>query len=102
MPSIRLTPEAKRDLADIFRYSAKTWGLDQASQYTRAIDAALTEIASRPKAGRPRDNLLPGMRSRNVQRHVIYYRDVEDGIWVIRILHTAQDPDAAFPPTPTP
>lgn len=102
MPSVRLTPEARRDLADIFRYTAQHWSIEQATRYTSELDSIFIKIAQRPKAGRPRDGFEPGLRSRTVRRHTIYYRELKDGIWVIRILHAAQDPDASFPPPGVP
>ncbi|MGH7989069.1 MAG: type II toxin-antitoxin system RelE/ParE family toxin [Limisphaerales bacterium] len=47
-----------------------------------------------PLLGREREELLPRLRSFPVSRYVIFYRPMENGIEVVRVLHGARD----FPP----
>ena len=43
--------------------------------------------------GRPCDAIRKGYRKRSVGRHVIFYRTVNGGVDVVRILHEQMDVD---------
>ena len=51
MNSVRLTPQAKADLNDIWEYSVKQWNIDQAEAYMRALDATFPPSFSIPDLG---------------------------------------------------
>jgi toxin ParE1/3/4 len=86
-----LTPEARQDIAGIWRYSAKRWDASQANRYLSSINAALEEIAKSPSMGRRCDDLRAGYRRHRVSSHIICFRPISDGIEVIRILHQSMD-----------
>ena len=46
--------------------------------------------------GRARDELSANVRSFPFGRYVIFYAAIEDGIDVVRVLHSARDIDAVF------
>ena len=46
--------------------------------------------------GRARDELAADLRSFPFGRYVIFYEPIEDGIDVVRVLHSARDIDVAF------
>ena len=46
--------------------------------------------------GRARDELSADLRSFPFGRCVIFYAPVEDGVDVVRVLHSARDIDAVF------
>jgi toxin ParE1/3/4 len=46
--------------------------------------------------GRARDELAEGVRSFPTGRYVIFYIPIDDGIDMVRILHSARDIDALF------
>jgi toxin ParE1/3/4 len=46
--------------------------------------------------GRARDELSLRLRSFRFRRCVIFYQPLDDGIDVVRVLHSARDTDAAF------
>lgn len=48
--------------------------------------------------GRLRDELTEGLRSFPVGRYVIFYRIVQDGVEIVRVLHGARDLDSIFRP----
>jgi len=41
--------------------------------------------------GRTRDELVPGLRSLPFGRYVIFYRALDDGSEIVRVLHGARD-----------
>lgn len=88
--TIRLSGHAKSDLEEIRTYIVETWGRDQWLVYYRQLVTAFERITGDPDAGRGRSLFVPGMRSVNCQRHVIFYKrlDAVGGMAVIlRIVH---------------
>ncbi len=97
MPRVQVSDSARSDLASIFQYTESTWGRDQAVSYIHNLDLAFQRAGEGPQSGRRRDDLSGGLRSLSAQKHVIYYREMADRVVIIRVLHAARDPDAAFP-----
>jgi toxin ParE1/3/4 len=48
-------------------------------------------LSRHPLLGRSRTDLHPGLRSFPFGRYVIFYRPLDDGIEVVRVLHGARD-----------
>ncbi len=88
---IDLRPRALTDLEEIYRFSLEHWGTGRAKSYIRKIDDALRQRCDHPRLGQGRDDVLPGILAFRVLSHVIFYRYVQDGIAVIRVLHQAMD-----------
>ncbi|MGA1097090.1 MAG: type II toxin-antitoxin system RelE/ParE family toxin [Burkholderiaceae bacterium] len=91
MAEYRLTPAAEQDLESIWIYTAKEWGLDQASRYFDSLIAAFEKLAIFPQAAPACDFIKPGYRRCPVERHTIYFRVTDYGIAVIRVLHQSMD-----------
>jgi toxin ParE1/3/4 len=88
-----LSPRAQRDIEEIWEYTAEIWGDDQAESHVVAIRAAIETVARDPRRGRQCDDLRAGYRKYASGSHVIFYRLVETGIDIIRILHQRMDFD---------
>src|SRR5437588_7711298 len=88
-----LSPRAQRDIEEIWDYTAKNWGDDQAESYVLAIQAAIETVARDPRRGRRCDDLRAGYRKYASGSHVLFYRLVETGIDIVRILHQRMDFD---------
>ncbi len=80
MARVFLRPAAWADLQDIASYTETTWGHRQRDLYLVAIDAKLRALAANPKIGKPRDAVRAGYRSGRVGAHVVFYREVPEGI----------------------
>ena len=87
MAEYRLTPKAVVDMEATWLYSVKQWGVQQAERYIDDLTEAFGFLAESPKAGMVCENIRPGYRKHPVIRHVIYYRETDYGIEVIRVLH---------------
>jgi toxin ParE1/3/4 len=88
---IRKTPAAERDLIEIWLYTAREWGADQADLYLDALEAALARLREHPRIGTDAAEIRAGYRRLSAGQHRIYYR-VEDGaIEVVRVLHVSRD-----------
>ena len=71
----------------VWHYSLQEWGADQADRYIDDLTTAFELLADSPKAGLHCENIRPGYRKYPVVRHVVYYREIGDGIEIIRVLH---------------
>jgi toxin ParE1/3/4 len=96
MKSLRITEAAQADLRDIKQYTEQTWGGAQARRYLGAFRARFALLRKRSRLGRPREELGAGLRSLPSGAHVIFYRDMDDCIEVVRILHASMDVRGQF------
>ncbi len=83
----RLTPEARKDMESVWLYSLAHWGLNQTENYIDDLTSAFSFLAKSPRTGKSCENIRTGYRKYSVIRHVIYYRETDYGIEVIRVLH---------------
>ena len=90
MNQIRVAGKATADLDEIWLYIAQD-NPDAADKYIRVIVARFPMLASMPLMGRERGELSPGLRSFPVSRHVIFYRPMDNGVEIARVLDGARD-----------
>jgi toxin ParE1/3/4 len=86
-----LSPRAQADIADIWDYTVGRWGIDQAELYLRQIQAGIEAVAAEPGLGASCDYIRTGYRKSPVGSHMLFYRIVDDGIDVVRVLHRRMD-----------
>jgi toxin ParE1/3/4 len=86
-----LSPRAPTDLDDIWAYTAKRWGNDQAESYIRRIGQSIAVVAMQPGIGRPCPEVRDGYDKFPAGSHVLFYRATEDGVDIVRILHERMD-----------
>ena len=91
----RLTPQAEADLEGIWLYTLHTWSRDQADRYHRSIMAVVRDLAVGRKRGRPVAE-RPGYLRCAVGAHVVFFREAEDRVEVIRVLHQRMDVEAGL------
>ena len=90
MPRVNKSPQARADAKAIWRYIAR----DNPAAATRMLhrfDEQVRKVADIPNAGRPRDDLAPGVRSIPLGSYLLFYRPIKGGIELVRILHGARD-----------
>ncbi len=63
MRRYRLSPAAERDMAEIWLYSARKWGMDRADGYIHALTEAMALTADDPLIGVSCDDIRPGYRN---------------------------------------
>ena len=97
MTGYLLSPAAQADLNEIWDYSARNWGREQADRYVLHIREACKALADARRQGRAIDDIRPGYRKLAVQSHFLFYRVTDAGlIDVVRILHQRMDVAAHF------
>jgi toxin ParE1/3/4 len=89
---------AKRDIADVLRYTKERWGEPKAREYRDLIKEALNTIAADPQRGIVRSGVRPGILGYHIQRpgrnarHILFYRVNRSGVVeLIRFLHDSMD-----------
>jgi toxin ParE1/3/4 len=91
-----LSPRAEADLDEIWDYTARHWGAGQAERYVRPTGAVIQALAAAPHRGKICDHIREGYRKHPAGSHVIFYRLLDGGIDVVRILHNRVDFDRHF------
>ena len=97
MTKVHLFPEADQDIDEQFAYLAKQASLDVALRFLDATHKAFQTLAQMPEMGVKRDfrnPMLKGLRMwpiKGFQHYFVFYRPIDNGIDVIRVLHVARD-----------
>jgi toxin ParE1/3/4 len=87
---LRFTERAERDLVEIGDFIARDNPV-AAAQFVALLEQRCSLLAVHPLAGRARDELIKGLRGLAYGRYVIFYRAIEDGAEIVRVLHGARD-----------
>ena len=90
MPRIIRSLQALTDLDGIFDFVAES-SPQNAEVLIRAFQDRFQILASNPAMGRLRPELADRLRSWNLHRFVIFYFAADDGIEVVRVLHSSMD-----------
>jgi toxin ParE1/3/4 len=91
-----LSPRAQSDLDGIWDYTEEHWGAGQAEAYTRSIAQAIETVEESPRRGKACDHIREGYRQYPAGSHIVFYRLVDGGIDVVRILHRRMDFERHF------
>ncbi|PRA45273.1 plasmid stabilization protein ParE [Ochrobactrum sp. MYb68] len=86
----QLTPLAEADLKDIWVYILHEWSLEQANSYINDVIDAFEGLRDGSKRGRLID-IRPGYLKYAVGSHVFYFREHENTLLVVRVLHGRMD-----------
>jgi len=86
-----LSPRAQVDLDKIWDYKAKHWGIDQAEVYIRQLWQHIEAAAAQPKIGRACPEVRADYYKYRSGSHFLFYRLINGGIDVVRILHERMD-----------
>ena len=86
-----LTPEAEKDLEDIWLYSYETWSEHQADRYIEILEDTFVRLSYMPEQARELLDFDPPVRIFPSAKHIIIYRIAGRAIVIIRILGARQD-----------
>ena len=94
MTHIQYQAAAEADLIAVWLQVAADGGLNRADDYISKLQAICELLASQPDMGVNRPDITKGVRSFPVDRYVIYYEHFGPKLSVLRVWHTAQDPES--------
>lgn len=90
-----LRGHARKDIAQIRRYTLKNWGERQWSSYESAIRKKLQSLAENPELGIVVDEVSPNSFRFPIKDHVVYYHRKTDGSVVfVGIVPSNRSPEA--------
>ncbi|MCR9221071.1 MAG: type II toxin-antitoxin system RelE/ParE family toxin [Alphaproteobacteria bacterium] len=90
----RLSREAEGDIARLYRFGVKTFGLAQADAYFDGLFERLHQIAETPQRYPSLDEIRAGYRRSVFAAHSIYFRLSPDGVVEIMRVLGREDTDA--------
>lgn len=88
---LRVSGPARDDLARIAAYTGRRWGPAQRRKYLALIKERFNALRGAASLGPRRDDLMPGLRALPVGSHVIFYRETETVVDILRVLHGSMD-----------
>jgi toxin ParE1/3/4 len=96
MVDVIVSAEARADVLDIYARGFDDFGEEVADAYIDGIEHALARLRSFPEIGPIYPGLRPPARFLAYRRHHILYDFDGTTVYVIRILHHAQDVRSLF------
>ena len=101
MHRVVILPEADEDIAEAFLYISQD-SVDAAVRFLVAVRADARKLAEMPGMGATREFARPDLQGvkfwpiGGFRNHLIFYRRIEDGIEVLRVIHGARNIDRQF------
>ncbi|MEM9216229.1 MAG: type II toxin-antitoxin system RelE/ParE family toxin [Cyanobacteria bacterium P01_F01_bin.150] len=86
---------ATQDLNEIADYFAE-YNLAAGSQFFRAFNKKCKQLVAFPNSGKSYDSIRPGLRGLSLDNYIIFYRLLDDGIEILRVIHGRRDFPSAF------
>lgn len=83
------TARAEEDLIEIWMYIAED-NPAAADKLIERIDAKCRMLAENPALGQARPDIAPELRYFPVERYLILYREISDGVEIVRVVHGAR------------
>lgn len=86
MAKFQRTLKAEEDLIEIWCYIAED-NPSAADSFLDLIEEKCNLLAESPKIGTLRSDITDNLRYFPVQKYLIFYREINDGIEVVRVVH---------------
>lgn len=95
MSQFRISTQAARDIENIWKYVAQN-NPKAADKLFDTLRTTFPKLAKFPQMGKERPELAAYLRSFPVKSYLIFYRPMDEGIEIVRILHGSQDIEGIF------
>jgi toxin ParE1/3/4 len=92
---VQISSTAAEDLKDIWDYVAQH-NESSASKLIKEIKNKFVLLRDNPLIGREQNEFLIGLRSFVVKSYFIFYLPLDNGIDVLRVLHSSRDIESIF------
>lgn len=95
-PALRIAPAADVDVDEQFFYLAQR-SPDAARRFLLATERTFEELLRTPRAGHPFGSTAPRLSNLRIWRvqgfanHLVFYRESDTVIEIVRVLHAARD-----------
>lgn len=91
MAVYKLSGKASADVDDIYEYTIVNFGIEQARMYLHGLVDCFDALAENPLGGRAADELASELRRYEYQSHVVFFREMEQYTFIVRVLHKSMD-----------
>jgi toxin ParE1/3/4 len=81
---------ASRDLNDIADYFTET-SLEAGDRFFRAFNRKCQQLVAFPNSGKSYATIRPDLRGLSLEGYVIFYRILDDGIEILRVVSGRRD-----------
>ena len=95
MANLVISPEAEQDLVDIWLYIAEDQPIN-ADCFLERLEEYAERVAEFNDMGIDRPELASNLKSFPVDRYILFYRQIENGIELVRVLHSSRDINLIF------
>ena len=86
-----LSQAAAADIEGLLENSMGQFGFEQTQIYYQSLRRCLELLAGNPAMRASADDIRPGYCRFPHRSHVVFYRQEDDGIFIVRILHRRMD-----------
>ncbi len=90
MARFTVSPQAHRNLIDIWKFIAKD-SIRNADRVYERFYEAFALLGSQPAMGPASDDIEPGTRRFPVGNYIIYYRIAQNGVQILHVFHGKRD-----------
>lgn len=97
MSQFVLSPAASQDLEEIVDYLSEQ-NLDVGEQFLAEFSQKCRSLSRFPNMGRSYADLAPQLRGVLLQGYIVFYRNFEQGIEIVRVMSGYRDLPALFEP----
>jgi toxin ParE1/3/4 len=87
---VRLTPQARAEIAEIRLFTRNRWGVVQADRYLRGLGRRFEEIAAGTALHRDAE-IGGGYRRCRYESHIIIFKPDGEALRVVHIFHRSMD-----------
>lgn len=94
MYRILKTAEAEQDLINIWSYTYRNWGEEQADIYLDSLEEAFKLLTETPLLCRSRREFVRPVRIHPHAHHLVIYDVLPEIINIVRVLHESMDIEA--------
>ncbi len=91
MKGFSLTKQAKQDLKEIWHYTDKKWGEEQADSYTTDLKQCCKDLCANPSLARPLYNVHNSLRVYCYKHHYMFFLEQGNELLFIAFLHEKMD-----------
>lgn len=91
MSNFRFSTRAEADLLEIAKYTIEHFGLKQSQLYKQGLYDCFISLSNNSNLGRSASEYIPFLKQFPYKSHTIFYRPMETGILIVRVLNQSLD-----------
>lgn len=90
MTAYRISVRASEELLSTYLSGIELFGVNQAGRYLDELHAVFDLLAANPRMGRPAPRAGPDVRRHEHQSHVVFYKEMADGVLILGVVHASR------------